>query len=175
MNMQNSSKNTQLFQSHQFPQAPQKIAGNNAADHIAILAKSYQQYFLEPMIMDCSEDDFLQSIWQGDFVVLSHGIEADPIFNFANLCAQQLFEMDFQTITQLPSRKSAGPSTQQERDSLMAQVTTKGCIDDYSGIRVSATGKQFYIERAKVWNLTDKAGEYYGQAAMFSAWQEISQ
>jgi hypothetical protein len=153
----------------------QLIAGNSAVEHIAILAKNYQQYFAEPMIADCREKDFLQAVWQGDFVVLSHGIEEDPIFNFANICAQQLFEMDYQTITQLPSRKSAGPSTQQERNRLMSQVTTKGCIDDYSGIRVSATGKQFFIESAKVWNLTDEAGEYYGQAAMFSTWQEINQ
>ena len=154
---------------------PQCIAGKSATEHIAILAKNYQQYFSEPMLASSSEKDFLQAVWQGEFVVLSHGIEEDPIFNFANLCAQQLFEMDFETITQLPSRKSAGPSTQQERNSLMSQVTTKGCIDDYSGIRVSATGKQFYIERAKVWNLADEAGEYYGQAAMFSDWKVIDQ
>ncbi len=154
---------------------PQFIDGNSAQEHISILANNYQQYFSEPMIIGFSEKDLLQAIWQGDFVVLSHGTEEDPIFNFANLCAQQLFEMDFETITQLPSRKSAGPSTQQERNRLMSQVTTKGCIDDYSGIRVSATGKQFYIERAKVWNLTDESGEYYGQAAMFSDWKVINE
>lgn len=152
---------------------PSQIGTKAAQDHISILARNYQSYFHQPILPGICDDQLLDAIWQGDFVVLSHGIGDDPVFNFANLCAQKLFEMDYSTITQLPSRKSAGPSTQQERDHLLAQVTRKGCIDDYRGIRVSASGKQFYIEQAKVWNLADGAGNYYGQAAMFHSWTAV--
>jgi predicted DNA-binding protein (UPF0251 family) len=49
-------------------------------------------------------------------------------------------------------------------------VARQGYIDDYAGIRVSATGKRFLINRATVWNLLDATGNSLGQAAAFSEW-----
>ncbi|MEH6442693.1 MAG: MEKHLA domain-containing protein [Oceanospirillaceae bacterium] len=154
---------------------PHYIDAKPAHQHIAILANCYQAYFAAPLFTDSTDEaELLTKAWQAGFVLLSHGIGDDPVFNFANKTAQKLFEMDYLTLTSLPSRKSAGSSTQAERDQLLAEVSSKGCIDDYSGIRVSASGKQFFIERAKVWNLTDEAGNYYGQAAMFNSWTAIT-
>lgn len=154
---------------------PQDIGEKRAHEHIAILAKCFQAYFAAPLFADSTDEtEILANAWQAGFVLLSHGIGDDPIFNFANIAAQQLFEMDYLALTRLPSRKSAGSSTQAERDKLLAEVSSKGCIDDYSGIRVSASGKQFFIERAKVWNLADEDGNYYGQAAMFNSWTAIT-
>jgi hypothetical protein len=53
---------------------------------------------------------------------------------------------------------------------LLERVRDHGFIDDYAGVRVSATGRRFRIERAVVWNLLDEAGRLHGQAATFAHW-----
>lgn len=58
-----------------------------------------------------------------------------------------------------------------ERRRLLDSVTRNGYIDDYAGIRVARSGRQFRVEAATVWNLADDAGHNAGQAAMFSRWR----
>ena len=69
-----------------------------------------------------------------------------------------------------PSRKSAEPINREERQRLLDRVTSHGYIDDYSGIRISSSGKRFLIENAIVWDLVDHLGGYHGQAAVFDKW-----
>jgi hypothetical protein len=71
------------------------------------------------------------------------------------------------------SRLTAEPVHRSERARLLAAVSGKGFIDDYSGIRISKTGRRFVIERATVWNLIDDLGAPYGQAATFSEWKYL--
>ena len=54
---------------------------------------------------------------------------------------------------------------------LLAAVTACGFIDDYSGVRISKTGRRFKIARATVWNLLTEDGRPGGQAAMFNEWE----
>ena len=108
-----------------------------------------------------------RALYQADFAVVSHDTQPDPVFNYANLAAQRVFEMDWETFTQLPSRLSADSTNRDERARLMERVRRDGYIDDYSGVRISATGKRFMISRATVWNVVDIEGRYLGQAACF--------
>jgi hypothetical protein len=52
----------------------------------------------------------------------------------------------------------------------LAEVTKKGFIDHYRGIRISRTGRRFRIEGAMVWNILDEHDRYAGQAAAFERW-----
>jgi len=115
-----------------------------------------------------------REIYHAPFALLSHGTEADPIINYANLAAQRLFEMEWAEFVQLPSRLSAEKMVQQERDALLKRVRDHGYIDDYSGVRISKTGQRFLINRATVWNLIDANGQAKGQAAMFANWQMLA-
>lgn len=108
------------------------------------------------------------------YAVVSHGTEPDPIFNYANRAALQLFEMAWEDFTALPSRLSAEPLVQAERERLLERVSSQGYIDDYSGIRISASGKRFLIRNATVWNLLDEMGQAYGQAALLKDWQPLT-
>ena len=45
-----------------------------------------------------------------------------------------------------------------------------GYIADYTGIRVSRTGRRFRIEQAVVWNVSSESDQPCGQAAAFSLW-----
>ncbi len=78
--------------------------------------------------------------------------------------------MEWDDFIKLPSRLSAEPRTQAERDLLLARVTEQGFIDDYMGVRISSTRKRFRVEDAIVWNLIDTQGIYRGQAAVLYRW-----
>jgi hypothetical protein len=103
-------------------------------------------------------------------IVVSHGTQADPIFNYANRVALDTFEMNWDEFTQLPSRFSAEPLERVERERLMQEVRTNGCIRNYRGIRISKNGRRFRVEDATVWNLFDDQRKPYGQAAALFRW-----
>jgi hypothetical protein len=114
-----------------------------------------------------------QVFWEAPFVLLSHNTAADPVFTYGNRKALELFEMDWATLTALPSRHSAEPLAREERERLLKAVSQQGYIDNYAGVRISSTGKRFLIRHALVWNLRDGAGQYAGQAACFADWQYL--
>jgi len=109
-------------------------------------------------------------LFYAPFAVVSHDTACDPVFNYANLKALELFDLSWENLTRLPSRLSAEPVNQAERDRLLAEVTEKGYIDHYEGMRISRTGKRFLIKNAVVWNIMDKNQRYKGQAAWFDQW-----
>jgi hypothetical protein len=114
-----------------------------------------------------------QRLFEADFVVVAHNTADDPILNYANQKALDLWETDLQTLLTMPSRKTAEPVHRDERAELLRRVTEDSYIDDYQGIRISATGKRFRIHQAIVWNLTDPDGHDAGQAATFSEWTMV--
>lgn len=110
-------------------------------------------------------------LYSAPFVVLAHGTEPDLLFTYANLAAQHLFEFSWNEFIGLPSRLSAEAPERSERERLLARVTTHGFINDYSGIRISKSGRRFRILRATVWNVSDASHHPIGQAAAFSEWE----
>lgn len=114
-----------------------------------------------------------RALYHAPFVVLAHEAASDPVFTYGNAAAQALFEFDWDALLQLPSRLSAEPVNQAERQRLLAAVSQHGYIDDYAGVRVSRTGRRFRIVNATVWNLIDEAGKYCGQAATFAQWTAL--
>lgn len=107
-----------------------------------------------------------RALYEAPFAVLAHDTAPDPVFFYANLTAQRLFEMSWAEITALPSRHSAEPVAQEMRQRLLDRVTRDGFIDDYEGVRVSKSGRRFHISGATVWTLSGG-----GQAATFAAWR----
>lgn len=138
---------------------------------LALIADSYARLLGQPLVD--SQDDLAEALWQAPRVIVAHGTEADPVFFYGNRLALHTFDMDFASFTRLPSRYSAEPLARKERARLLERVSRDGFIDDYAGVRISASGKRFRIERAVVWNLVDPAGGHHGQAATFSHWQPL--
>ncbi len=141
------------------------------AVHGEILLNSYKKLLGRSLF--AKTDVGIIELWNAPFAVVSHGTEKEPIFNFGNRIALELFELDFSEFITMASRKSAEKVNQAERARLLAEVSKNGFITNYSGVRMSATGKRFVIEDAVVWNLADEAGRYYGQAAMFEKWKYL--
>lgn len=142
--------------------------------HVRILCSSYLHWTGSDLLDSVADNvDIVKRLDEAPFALVSHGTEPDPIFNYANRIALRLFEMSWDDFTSMPSRLSAEPLAQEERDRLLARVGSHGYIDDYSGIRISSTGKRFMIRDATVWNLLDESGQAYGQAALLRDWQEV--
>jgi hypothetical protein len=143
-------------------------------EHIELLRSSLRYYTGRDLLDTAlSPVDAAKNIFYAPFIVVSHDHERDPIFNYGNQAALDLFEMIWEEFTALPSRKSAELPNREERARLLAAVSSKGFIDNYSGVRISQTGKRFRIEAATVWNLRDREGNYSGQAAVFSHWKYL--
>lgn len=115
--------------------------------------------------------EIADKIFHVSFVLVSHGTEADPVLNYGNAAALALWEMSWAELTHTPSRLTAEAPNREERARLLAAVTARGFIDDYSGVRISKTGRRFKISRATVWNLLTEDNKPCGQAAMFAHWE----
>lgn len=120
-----------------------------------------------------SKKEQAATLFNADFVVVSHGIQEDPILNYGNQTALDLWVMDWSKFTQTPSRLTAEPVNRKERSAMLEQAQTKGYIDNYQGVRIASNGQKFYIKQAIIWNLTDSNGDKCGQAATFSEWENV--
>jgi hypothetical protein len=142
--------------------------------HATLLAASYLRATGRPLIdPQLPAADAGRWLYEAPFAVLSHGVGPDPLFTYGNRCALEVFELTWQQLIALPSRLSAEPLAQAERDRLLARVRTHGFIDDYAGVRISRTGRRFLIHQATVWNLATERGSYCGQAARFDRWDPL--
>ena len=105
-------------------------------------------------------------------VVLMHGIQADPVFCYANRTAQRLWGYAWEEFIRLPSRLSAEPEAREDRARLLARAREKGFIDDYSGIRIAKGGARFRIADVVLWTVATD-GVRHGQAAVFRRWDPL--
>ena len=108
------------------------------------------------------------------FVVVSHGREKDPILNYGNQMALDLWQMNWQDFITTPSRLTAERINQEERQKILSKVTQDGFIDNYQGVRISSTGRRFFIKKVIIWNLVDGDNRPCGQAATFPSWSFLA-
>lgn len=146
---------------------PEALLAAHAGPRLPLIAASHLRLTGRPLLADG------EGLWSASFVLLAHGLEPDPIFFYGNRRALELFEVTAEELIRMPSRRSAETPDRAERARLLDQVAGRGFIDDYAGVRVSASGQRFRIERATVWNLADASGEVHGQAAAFSSYTRL--
>ncbi|KGC07580.1 MEKHLA domain protein [Burkholderia multivorans] len=137
-------------------------------DFFLLLADSYRRLVNRPLVPDgLSPSDGAAWLYEAaPFGILAHDTSADPVFVYGNRRAQAIFEYDWDELTALPSRLSAEPMERRDRQAFLEQVTRDGLVSDYRGVRVTKSGKRFWIEQATVWQLIDATGIVRGQAAM---------
>jgi hypothetical protein len=135
------------------------------------LLDSYRHWMGRDLIVRNGEPECqARALFECPVVVVSHGIEADPILNYGNQTALDLWDMTWQQLITTPSRLTAEPVDRAEREWMLEQARVRGFIDTYRGIRISGTGRRFLIENALIWNVLDAGHQRIGQAAAFSHW-----
>jgi hypothetical protein len=143
-------------------------------EHAQMLLDSFARLLGRDLIpRDAPPAEQARRLFESPFVVVSHGTEADPVLNYGNATALALWEMDWSTFVQTPSRLTAEPMHRDERARLLERTRRDGYVDDYAGVRISQSGRRFQIEQAIVWNLIDDAGNLHGQAATFVRWTPL--
>lgn len=145
---------------------PKTFLAPERAAPIATIASSYERWFGKPLV--APRNDLVEALWNAPFALLAHGAEADPLFFFASRRALERFGYGPEDFVGLPSRLSAEVPAREERREMLDRVTRDGFIDDYAGIRISASGERFMIDKATVWTLIDGTGNRIGQAARFA-------
>ncbi|HSN03966.1 MAG TPA: MEKHLA domain-containing protein [Nitrospira sp.] len=120
-----------------------------------------------------SPEDQARALFTAPYVVVSHGTESDPVLNYGNQAALDLWEMTWEQLTNTPSRLTAEPMNRDERARMLAVAAAQGFFAGYRGVRISATGKRFLVEDATVWNVVEARGARVGQAATFARWTPI--
>jgi hypothetical protein len=149
-------------------------ANGYLAGHVALLRRSLRQLAGRDLLdADAAMQDSAARVYNAPFVVLSHDATADPVLTYGNRRALELFELSWEELTRMPSRLTAEAPDREERARLLRRVAERGFMDDYAGVRVSATGRRFRISGATVWNLIDAEGRVCGQAATFAHWLHL--
>jgi PAS domain-containing protein len=140
-----------------------------------LILSSYRRLFGCDLVEARPGDDEVQKLFDAPFVVLSAlgPLGTDHVFNYANRQALGLFEYAWDELMGKPSSASAEPVHRDERRRLLDEVGKHGFIENYSGIRISKTGRRFRIKKATVFNLLDKEGTYVGQSATFADWERL--
>lgn len=140
--------------------------------HTHLLARSLKQLTGRDLLPgNFSEMELARKVFEAAFVVVSHGTEADPVLNYGNRKALDLWEMSWEEFTRTPSRLTAEAPRREERAELLETAMRRGFIDNYAGVRISKNGRRFEISRATIWNLVSETGEPCGQAAAFCEWR----
>ncbi len=139
-------------------------------EHTQRLLQSYRHFTGEELLSGGTPAELCQRLFLAPFVVVSHGTELDPVLNYGNAAALELWEMMWDELIKTPSRLTAEAPEREERARLLAQVSAHGFIRNYSGVRVTRCGRRFRIREALVWNLITEQGQPCGQAATFARW-----
>ena len=111
------------------------------------------------------------ALFEAPSVVVSHGLQSDPLLNYGNRRALCLWELEWHELIAMPSRLTAESSDREMRAQVLTEVEHNGFVADYEGVRISATGRRFRISGAVIWNVIDRQGNRLGQAASFADWQ----
>ena len=136
-----------------------------------VLSASFRQLLDKELIEAQTPEQLARELFHAPWAIVSHGIQADPIFNYGNQTALELWSMNWDEFTKTPSRLSAEAVNRATRSEMLEKAAKQGYIDNYQGVRISSNGERFLIEKAIVWNLTDESGQKCGQAATFRSWQ----
>jgi PAS domain S-box-containing protein len=137
-----------------------------------LLAESYAKLTGELLVPGGMSGDAAAAwLYEAPFGVLTHDTSPDPLFTYANRAAQQLFGYSRDEFVGLPSRLSAAAGqARDERQLFMDMVQRQGYADNYRGVRVTKSGRRFWIQDATVWNLIDAESVPVGQAALIRNW-----
>ncbi|MFZ4701505.1 MAG: MEKHLA domain-containing protein, partial [Candidatus Methylumidiphilus sp.] len=95
------------------------------SQHVGLMLHSYRHWLKRPLLGPMNELDAARYLFHAPFAVVSHNTAKEPIFNYANQTAMNLFAMSWEDITALPSCKSAEAVAQADRQHALDRVESQ--------------------------------------------------
>ncbi|MFJ3671052.1 MEKHLA domain-containing protein [Streptomyces sp. NPDC090106] len=141
----------------------------------SLLSGSYERLLGRPLVPETSHGthpaDWLYH--DAPFAVLVQDGGDDPAFVYANITAQRCFSYSWHEFSGLRSSLSAPIVARAERDHALSDVLRDSVVEGYRGLRISGTGRRFWIEDVTIWNLAELDGVVHGQAALIPSWSDV--
>ncbi|MDB9315478.1 MEKHLA domain-containing protein [Spirulina sp. CS-785/01] len=153
---------------------PQPWQQDKIIQHSQHLLASFEHWLGYSLIdRSGSPEEVAHLLFEAPFVIVSHDSQPDPIFNYGNQKALELWEVTWDQLLQMPSRQTAEEMEQEERALLLKETQEKGFVQNYTGIRISSTKRRFQIQNGIIWNVMDDQQNYLGQAALCPRYQYL--
>jgi 2-aminoadipate transaminase len=146
------------------------LSNDSLVSFMQAMLHSYHAATGRHLVAEGSIEARIRALAGAPFVVLSHDAQVEPVYNFGNALALELWQMSWAEFTSMPSNRCAEPMHREQREQFLQEVERTGIAVDYSGVRISKFGRRFRIEGVACWNVVDPNGVRMGQAACYPRW-----
>ncbi|MFY2563354.1 MEKHLA domain-containing protein [Corallococcus terminator] len=100
------------------------------------------------------------------FMLLAQDASEDPVYFYTNASASQHFGYTPEEFLALPSRLSATPEGQDDRNAAVKESLEKGSLIGYGCVRITREGKHFRLRDGELFLLRDKDEARIGMGAL---------
>lgn len=142
------------------------------AEHVALLRDSFYYWLGRDLLpYRMTDTEAARYLFHARWAVVSHNADKAPVFNYGNRTALSLFGMAWEEMMACPLRLSFERGNDDLPMCGLSEVSDRGYVEDYRGVRIGRHGRRFEIDAAILWNLRDAVGKHCGQAASFKHWK----
>lgn len=113
-----------------------------------------------------------KDLYEAPFALLFHNnfVVDEPVLMYANKAAQDLFQTAWESMIGTPSKNTASPEEQAQRQKLIDECAEKGFAEIRGAPRVGAKGRKLDLTEAVVFNIEGPDGNKVGQATVIDRW-----
>ena len=107
-----------------FPSSSPDAANHYCVEHVSILLNNLKRWtgFDLAGEFTIAKSDLGKGVFEAAFCLLSSDLSPDPVLNYGNQRALDLWEMSWEELTSTRSRDTARADRQSDRDGLMRQI-----------------------------------------------------
>ncbi len=138
------------------------------------ILKSHQVAFKRPLFAHHNYQIPNRTISQELFAlsqpVIAHDSSQDPLLNYINATALQIWHRRWKEMIDMPSKLTAPIEEQKHRAIALSQAQNKSSVEGYRGVRINSRQQKFQINNARIWTIWNDEGTACGQAATFTSW-----
>lgn len=136
----------------------------------AVILDSYRRLLGHELVERSGDPaDDARRLFDLPLAVLAHDTSPAPLLDWVNRAAARAFDATPESLLGVPSAETAPPDAVADRRALFETLARQGFVSGYSGVRISLTGRRFFIDDVTVLTLTDESGRPAGHAAVINA------
>lgn len=142
----------------------------NYQDHALLLNETYKRWFGEYLVVEKDPGLVLNAINEADVMLLSVGLEQQPVFNYGNVKSLLMFGCDLAELVQQVAIEAVPEDLQTEEQAALSKVAEEGAVAEYHSQRITPKQKRWHVRDGKIWTLKDSLGRFHGLAYCFKDW-----